>query len=85
MTLDQFSILNESRQAETLLEHGIFLTRRLYKNFSIILYQLDSFYVEVYHNMRYNVTQGLRCFEDDETLQPYLESIDISSLVNDYH
>jgi hypothetical protein len=82
MTLDQFIDLNEARQAETLLERGIFLTDRLYKNFSIFLYQLDSFYVEVYHNLRFDIMQGMRCFEDDETLQPYLESIDISRLVN---
>jgi hypothetical protein len=82
MTLDEFTLLNEPAQAKTLLERGIFLTNRLYKNFSIILYQLDSFYVEVYHNIRFDIMQGMRCFEDDDTLQPYLESIDISCLVN---
>lgn len=82
MTLDEFTTLNEARQAETLLERGIFLTDRLYKNFSIFLYQLDSFYVEVYHNLRYDILQGIRCFEDDDTLQPYLERIDISCLVD---
>lgn len=82
MTLDEFTLLNDARQAKALLEHGIFLTERLYKNFSIFLYQLDNFYVEVYHNLRYDIMQGMRCFEDDETLQPYLESIDISCLVS---
>jgi len=82
MTLDEFSILNETRQAETLLDHGIFLADRLYKNFSIFLYQLDGFYVEVYHNLRFDVMQGIRCFGDDDALQPYLESIDISCLVS---
>lgn len=82
MTLDEFSLMNDARQAETLLERGIFLADRLYKNFSIILYQLDNFYVEVYHNLRFDIMQGMRCFEDDEALQPYLESIDISCLVS---
>jgi hypothetical protein len=82
MTLDEFSLLTETRQAETLLKRGIYLTDRLYKNFSIILYQLDNFYVEVYHNLRFDIMQGMRCFEDDETLQPYLDSIDISCLVS---
>jgi hypothetical protein len=82
MTLDEFTHLNEARQAEALLEHGIYLTDRLYKNFSIFLYQLDKFYVEVYHNLRFDIMQGMRCFEDDDALQPYLESIDISCLVN---
>lgn len=82
MTLDEFATLNETRQAETLLERGIFLADRLYKNFSIFLYQLDSFYVEVYHNLRFDIMQGMRCFEDDEALQPYLDTIDISCLVD---
>lgn len=81
MTLDEFTRLNETTQARTLLERGIFLTDRLYKNFSIILYQLDNFYVEVYHNLRFDILQGMRCFEDDDALQPYLESIDISCLI----
>lgn len=82
MTLDEFTTLNEARQAETLLARGTYLADRLYKNFSIFLYQLDNFYVEVYHNLRYDIMQGMRCFEDDDALQPYLETIDISCLVN---
>lgn len=82
MTLDEFTRLNETSQAQTLLRKGTFLADRLYKNFSILLYQLDNFYVEVYHNLRFDVMQGMRCFEDDEALQPYLEDIDISCLVN---
>jgi hypothetical protein len=82
MTLDQFTHLNETSQAEVLLAHGAFVAERMYKNFTIFLYQVADFYVEVYHNVNFNVTQGMRCFQDDEALQPYLESIDISCL---YH
>ena len=80
MTLTEFSSLDESRQAEALIEGGVFLTERMYKNFSIFLYQLDDFYVEIYHNLKYNVMQGMRSFQDDEELEPFLESIDISSI-----
>jgi len=80
MTVTEFTLLDETSQAKTLLERGIFLTERMYKNFSILLYQIDDFYVEVYHNIRYNVLQGMRSFQDDEALQPFLESIDISCL-----
>lgn len=80
MTVAEFCYLDDMKQAETLLEHGIFLTERLYKNFTIFLYQIDSFYVEVYHNLRYNMMQGMRGFEDVDALVPYLDSIDISCL-----
>ncbi len=80
MTIIEFSYHEEKKQVEALLERGIFLTERLYKNFIIFLYQLDNFYVEVYHNLKYNVMQGIRSFEDEEALEPYLDSIDISCL-----
>lgn len=80
MTQDEFSILPDTKQATALLERGVFVTERTYKNFTIFLYQVDSFYVEVYHNTRFNVMQGMRSFEADDTLEPYLEDIDISCL-----
>jgi len=80
MTLDDFKFLDEKKQTEVLLDQGVLLSDRIYKNFTILLYQVEKFYVEVYYNTTYKVLQGMRCFEDDEALQPYLESIDISSL-----
>lgn len=80
MTVIDFTYLDETKQIEALLSRGTFLTERLYKNFIIFLYQLDSFYVEVYHNLKFNVMQGIRSFEDDDALEPYLDSIDISCL-----
>jgi hypothetical protein len=72
--------MDEANQAQTLIECGVLLAERLYKNFIIFLYQVDSFYVEVYHNLRFNVIQGMISFEDEDVLQPYLETIDISQL-----
>ena len=80
MTLDEFTLLDEPRQAEALIDHGIFIAERTYKNFDIFLYQIDNFYVEIYHNLNFNVMQGMRSFEDFDALEPYLEAIDISCL-----
>jgi hypothetical protein len=80
MNIADFTLLDEIEQAQTLVERGVFVAERLYKNFSIFLYQVDSFYVEIYHNLRYNAMQGMRSFEDDDALEPYLEEIDISCL-----
>ena len=80
MTLDEFTLLNEAKQAEALIDHGTFIAERTYKNFDIFLYQIDNFYVEIYHNLNYNMMQGMRSFADDDALEPYLESIDISCL-----
>lgn len=82
MTQNQFSLLDETQQAEVLIDRGVLLTERQYKNFTIFLYQVDHFYVELYFNLRFSVMQGMRSFEDDEALEPYLDSIDITALYN---
>ena len=80
MTSAEFSLLSETKQTEILLEKGVFVAERMYKNFTIFLYQVDQIYVELYHNLRYNVIQGMRSFEDQEALEPFLREIDISCL-----
>jgi len=80
MTLEAFTLLDEKEQAQVLIDKGVFIAERQYRDFCIFLYQVDHFYVEIYHNLRYNVIQGMESFEDEEMLQPYLESIDLSTL-----
>ena len=80
MTLSDFKLLNETEQAQALIDYGIFIAERQYRDFCIFLYQINNFYIEIYHNLRYNVIQGMESFQDDDMLQPYLESIDISCL-----
>ena len=80
MTLTEFKLLDETKQTQILIDRGVFIAERLYKNFLIFLYQVDHFYVEIYHNQRYNTMQGISGFEDDEVLEPYLDNIDISCL-----
>jgi hypothetical protein len=80
MTSAEFSNLDEHAQTMTLIDKGVYLSERQYKNFSILLYQVDNFYVEIYHNLCYNVLQGFSSFEDEAALEPYLQKIDISQL-----
>jgi hypothetical protein len=80
MTQEEFAQLDDNKQAAALIDRGVFLTERMYKNFSIFLYCLDDFYVEIFHNLRFNVMQGMRSFRANEDLDPYLETIDISAV-----
>ncbi len=43
MTLSDFKLLNETEQAQALIDYGIFIAERQYRDFCIFLYQL-------YHN-----------------------------------
>lgn len=80
MKLTEFNILDEIRQAEALLNNGVLIAERIYKNFTIFLYQVNQFYVEVYYHNTFSMIQGFRGFESTNALEPYLEEIDISFL-----
>jgi len=80
MKLTDFNLLDEIKQAEALLNYGVLVAERMYKNFTIFLYQVNQFYVEVYYHNTFSIIQGFRGFENTNALEPYLEEIDITSL-----
>jgi hypothetical protein len=80
MKLTDFNLLDEIAQAEALLNYGVLVAERLYKEFTIFLYQVNQFYVEVYYHNKFTMIQGFRGFESTAALEPYLEEIDITSL-----
>ncbi|MGZ3837866.1 MAG: hypothetical protein ACXVMS_07415 [Flavisolibacter sp.] len=80
MNLQDFNLLDEIKQAEALLHHGTLVAERVYKSFTIFLYQVNRFYVEVYFHNAFSMIQGFRGFESTTVLDPYLENIDISTL-----
>lgn len=80
MNTREFNGMDDVRQAETLLNEGVVIAERLYKEFRILLYQVRHFYVEVYFHKKFDMIQGFRSFESMSSLDPYLEEIDISDL-----
>jgi hypothetical protein len=80
MKLTDFNLLDEVKQAEVLLNYGVLVAERVYKSFTIFLYQVNKFYVEVYYHNSFSMIQGFRGFESIHSLDPYLEEIDISPL-----
>lgn len=80
MRLADFNLMDEIGQAEALLNYGVLVAERIYKSFTIYLYQIGSFYVEVYFHNHFRVIQGFRGFESLQPLEPYLHEIDITCL-----
>ena len=81
MTLYQFNVLSEGEKAAVLWSQGDIVGDRIENNFSILLYQVRSFYVELYYNGQENKISKLRSFSSTEQLEPYLGKIDISGLI----
>ena len=82
MKMLDFQSLSSTDQLDHLYRKGVYIGKRKKKNGSIVLlYQLDSFYVEVvYKKYRYFI-ESLRLTESTKILDPYLEQIEVHHLV----
>lgn len=82
MTHQHFSALSKLSQQEVVLKEGIFIADRLCGSFLVVLYQVDTFYVEIFY-LRSNYTIFLlKSFTSTDLLEPYLQHIDVVELVN---
>ena len=80
--MQQFNNLSKQEQQNQLLKEGTFLAEREDGPFRVMLYQLDGFYVEVYFFNLYNKVAFLQSFSDTDVLEPYLQQMDMSSLLS---
>jgi len=81
MQLYQYSILNHCDQVDILCRQGIRLGSRSDADYTITLYQIDGFYVEVYYHCKKRHVTHIRPFSTTDLLDAYLEDIDISGLM----
>ena len=81
MTLQHFNTLSQHKLHRKLLLNGVWLADRQTQESTILLFQLDSFYVEVYFTKQGNEIIESNCFYSVDLLNPYLEDIDLSCIV----
>jgi hypothetical protein len=81
MTPDTFNTLDSAAQRRYLLEQGAYLGHRKAAPWSVLLYQVHDFYVEVTFSMNSLDIQGVEAFGDTERLEPYLERISLDGLL----
>jgi hypothetical protein len=82
MKMFDFSLLDMEDQLDLLYKEGVFVGKIRKNNVFKVLYQYNSFYVEItYRKYRYSI-QDMRFFEATEHLDPYLTKIDIEFLIN---
>ena len=82
MTLHQFNRLCEDKQRETLICNGVLLAKRSYAYYTIALFQVEGFYIEVWYTKKGLDIGLVRGFDSTDELQPYLNEISIAQLVN---
>jgi hypothetical protein len=80
MTIYQFNDLSEMEQIEVIWTVPA-IAERKENGYKIFLFQVDSFYVELYHHILRDATERIRSFSSEEFLLPYLATIDIDQLL----
>jgi hypothetical protein len=75
MTLYQFKALDETQQYEVLWDKGVFITHRAEAGCTLMLYQIDAFYVELKYDSDMNKLVCLRSFLSTNRLELYLKNI----------
>ena len=83
MTSYYFNNLSKEQQQLIVLREGSFVTERFEGSFRIMLYQVESFYVEAFFYKKNKKVAWMRSFDMSSKLQPYLQKIDISRLLQE--
>jgi hypothetical protein len=80
MTFNQFKSLSPYKQYELLVKKGVMVADRISTAYKFLLYQIDSFYVEVKSNLFESRVESIKCFFDTKDLDPYLRDISLPDL-----
>ena len=78
MTIYEFESMTGLEKIKALASHAVFLAKRNEGCFSISLYQIEAFYVEIYFHIGQQKFVTARTFSNTAELDGYLGAIDIS-------
>lgn len=81
MTMLEFKILSQNEQIDLLYQEGTYIGKRKMNDLDRILYQLESFYVEILYQEYRRHIYKINCFTSTAFLDPYLEQIVVENLV----
>jgi hypothetical protein len=82
MKLFEFSLLPQYQQLDLLYQEGVFIGKLREEPGYKVLYQFNSFYVEIIYRKYRKIVERIRCFESTNRLDAYLEDMDIEYLIN---
>jgi hypothetical protein len=77
MTLTDFLALDYKGKHRATSD-GVCIGGRTEEGYIVLLYQLCSFYIEVFYQKEYNFISEFKAFDDTELLEPYLKKIELS-------
>ncbi len=81
MKLSDFILLSEEEKNFIVLHKGILIGKKISKNYLFFLFQLDTFYVELFCNKENKSVQEYRLFKETAQLNSYIENIPLDDLL----
>lgn len=75
MTLNDFNDLSYQDQVHYWLDEGRCIAARFIGSYSVKLYAVDRFFVEIWHNADFNQIERLVSFSSGPPLEVYLMAI----------
>jgi len=80
MTLKEFATLTRELQIAVIKRSGTFLFIRQEAGIDVVLYQIKSFYAEVFFEGENKKSIRIKSFDDTASLEVYLKEISLSEL-----
>jgi hypothetical protein len=80
LSIFEFALLDDHSKKMHMLEHGVYLISRRAENFTVHLYRLPGFYVELFMDHRPNPAVWFRSFDEPSLLEPYVNTIRLEEL-----
>jgi len=81
MNLNHFRLLAKKDQFALLSQQGVYVGKRKEDEITMVLYQLDTYYVEIFYRKYRQYVSDVRFFTSTDEIQSYLEQIDVQRLV----
>jgi hypothetical protein len=81
MNFYEFRMLNKNEQIDLLYKDGIYIGKRKEGRSTVVLYQLDSFYVKIFYKKYRCYIDRLYSFTSTILLNPYLDQVNVGDMV----
>ncbi|RDC64623.1 hypothetical protein [Adhaeribacter pallidiroseus] len=78
----QFNRCNQEQKVALVLDQGQFIQIRVSGDYSIVLYAIGKFYAEIWYKTATSKFFMVRGFSNQDMLDPYLETIDLTQLID---
>jgi hypothetical protein len=81
MNLFEFQLLEDPEKIDFIYKYGLYIGKRKKGKETLILFQVESFYVELTYNRYRLFVKKFHCFSSTNNLDPYLDQIKIEDLL----